>query len=181
MENIKLLDLTTESAENSIITIEVSEDKTFDVEIREISTEEKAQIMQEVVNMCVSGEDFYNPFKLEIILKVKLAQYVTNIEISDEDIINDIYKTYDILNSVGIFDDEILGMIGYYDMVSEADNCAREICNFRNSFRGILYELKDGSKVNDLNDQLVDIVNSFKESPEILQLFQIATENVTNS
>lgn len=183
MENIKLFDLALEPKEPKVVTLNVLNGESIEIEIRKMSTQERINLVQDIVNSCVLGDNnyFYNPYKLTIITKVKLIKAITNIEITDEDIENDIYKVYDALENMGMFEYNILDDLGFHDVFYDAENCVIAIYKFRSSFRGFLQEMQDGRKLEEMNGELTDIIDNFKNSPEIMELLQIATANVTNS
>ena len=147
--------------------------------IKSLPLETKVNIIQTIVNQYVVAEEYYfNPLKLRTLAEIKTIQASTNIEIEESEIESNIYDLHDKLKKTGILD--LLVHTDYNEIVNWAYECAEVLCKFRSSFRGFLEEVKDSNKIIDMNNHLVDIAETFKDTPEIRELLQLVANNVAN-
>ena len=173
MEKINLNQFPIHEEGIKIVSFEIEDGKNIVVEVRKtLPLAEKVEIIQNIVNQYVVAEEYYfNPLKLRTLAQILTIKASTNIEISNEEIEQDIYALHDTLRKTHILE-EILAYTDYQEIVNWSYECAEVLCKFRSSFRGFLEEMKDTNDAGNINEQLTSVLTDLKANPEILELLR---------
>ena len=131
--------------------------------LKALTIEEKITVVEDIVNECVSNRfNYFNPMLLEILAKVKTIDAYTNIVCDTKYL----YKFYDILEGNGVFE-IILPLTEYLEIVQLAFDCANSLCDYKNSFAGILQTMQAEKETNDILQQFQDAVAAIKNDDEV--------------
>lgn len=128
---------------------------------------EKMELISDIVNASIDDNDFYNPCLGKINLLVKLVLAYTDIEVSED--IN-IFDLYDIFSN-GVFQ-VVIPIVSespdYSFIVRGVEEFIHSIYEYKNSARGILKGLMADAKESNL--ELEDIVKDINLAPESLAM-----------
>lgn len=128
---------------------------------------EKMELISDIVNASIDDNDFYNPCLGKINLLVKLVLAYTDIEVSEDISIFDLYDIF----SNGIFQ-AVIPIISespdYSFIVRGVEEFIHSIYEYKNSARGILKGLMADAKESNL--ELEDIVKDINLAPESLAM-----------
>lgn len=128
---------------------------------------EKMELISDIVNASIDDNDFYNPCLGKINLLVKLVLAYTDIEVSEDISIFDLYDIF----SNGVFQ-VVIPIVSespdYSFIVRGVEEFIHSIYEYKNSARGILKGLMADAKESNL--ELEDIVKDINLAPESLAM-----------
>ena len=128
---------------------------------------EKMELISDIVNASIDDNDFYNPCLGKINLLVKLVLAYTDIEVSEDISIFDLYDIF----SNGVFQ-VVIPIVSespdYSFIVRGVEEFLHSIYEYKNSARGILKGLMADAKESNL--ELEDIVKDINLAPESLAM-----------
>ena len=128
---------------------------------------EKMELISDIVNASIDDNDFYNPCLGKINLLVKLVLAYTDIEVSEDISIFDLYDIF----SNGVFQ-IVIPIVSespdYSFIVRGVEEFIHSIYEYKNSARGILKGLMADAKESNL--ELEDIVKDINLAPESLAM-----------
>lgn len=128
---------------------------------------EKMELINDIVNASIDDNDFYNPCLGKINLLVKLVLAYTDIEVSEDISIFDLYDIF----SNGVFQ-VVIPIVSespdYSFIVRGVEEFLHSIYEYKNSARGILKGLMADAKESNL--ELEDIVKDINLAPESLAM-----------
>ena len=128
---------------------------------------EKMELISDIVNASIDDNDFYNPCLGKINLLVKLVLAYTDIDVSEDISIFDLYDIF----SNGVFQ-AVIPIISespdYSFIIRGVEEFIHSIYEYKNSARGILKGLMADAKESNL--ELEDIVKDINLAPESLAM-----------
>ena len=131
--------------------------------LKTLTIEEKIVLVEDIVNECVSNKfNYFNPLLLEILARVKTIEAYTDIVCDTKEL----YKFYDILKANGVFD-KILPLTEYNEILGLSFDCADSLCNYKNSFAGILQTMQAENATNDILKQFQEAIEAIKDDDEV--------------
>ena len=125
--------------------------------IQYLSSEQKANLVEQVLNLVIDDTGFLNPMRLEIYSKLKILCFYTNISITDK-MIEEGGKTYDLLKINGILQ-AVFNQIPqneYNYIMNCITESAKHVIEYTNSFMGIMKAVStDSEETNSNIEQLM--------------------------
>lgn len=157
---------------NSVNTIIFNDQE---IEVRQyLPINEKLDLIAAVINQAADDNNFMNPVKTEVFMKLEIAFRYTNISFTDKQK-EDLVKLYDLMDSNELFDaiiDEIPEN-EYNSIVDGVMDCSEAIYAYQNSVMGILERISTDYDNMDLN------LNTLKEKLDDLGDVSLLQEVVT--
>ena len=140
-----------------------------------LSMEEKVAIIEDIVVACAYSDDtYFNPLKLKVLATLKTLEASTDIDIMSFE--GDVYMLYDILNNVGVLD-EVLPLTDYQEIINWSYESAEALIKYKNSIFGVLDEMMQRTENT---ENIEDLLNEIKSSPEVQDLLKIYRNEITN-
>lgn len=157
---------------NSINTIVFNDQE---IEVKQyLPINEKLDLIAAVINQAADDNNFMNPVKTEVFMKLEIVFRYTNISFTDKQK-EDLVKLYDLMDSNKLFDaiiDEIPEN-EYNSIVDGVMDCSEAIYTYQNSVMGVLERISTDYDNMDLN------LNTLKEKLEDLGDVSLLQEVVT--
>lgn len=146
---------------------------------KHLTMEEKVKLIEEIVIACSYGaEPYLNPLKLKVLATLKVLDLSTDINVLD-DAEADVYALYNVLDNAGILT-EVLPYTDYQEIVNWSYESSEALLKYRNSFIGIMDEIKDKLNAEDLSETVQQLIDEIKTNPEIQEIYDIYKEEVAN-
>ena len=111
-----------------------------EIEVKQyLPVNDKLVLIGNVISSAADDNNFSNPIKLEVFTALEIVFAYTNIAFTDKQIF-DAGKTYDILESNGIFNEIIdaIPKVEYKSIIDGVEECSDAVYTYRNSVMGIL-------------------------------------------
>ena len=134
--------------------------------IQYLSSEQKANLVEQVLNLVIDDTGFLNPMRLEIYSKLKILCFYTNISITDK-MIEEGGKTYDLLKINGILQ-AIFNQIPqneYNYIMNCIAESAKHVIEYTNSFIGMMKTINTDSSSTGTN--IEKIMNTLDQPDKI--------------
>lgn len=157
-----------------IVTVEIG-DQVVEVE-QYLPIQDKADLVETVLNSTVDDTGFFNPLKMEVYFLLNLIKYYTNISLTEK-MMEDAQKTYDLLELNGIFDKVIAAMPDdeYQTVFDACEEASQHVVEYLNSFVGMLRTVSADYSASQIN---VDKIMSTLNSPEEIGFLKEVLEKI---
>lgn len=146
-----------------------------EIEVKQyLPINEKLDLIAAVINQAADDNNFMNPVKTEVFMKLEIVFRYTNISFTDKQK-EDLVKLYDLMDSNNLFD-VIINEIPeneYSSIVDGVVDCSKAIYAYQNSVMGVLERISTDYDNMDLN------LNTLKEKLEDLGDVSLLQEVVT--
>lgn len=146
-----------------IVTVEIG-DQVVEVE-QYLPIQEKANLVETVLNSTIDDTGFFNPLKMEVYFLLNLIKYYTNISLTEK-MMEDAQKTYDLLELNGIFDKVIAVMPEdeYQTVFDACDEASKHVVAYLNSAAGILHTITTDYQASQINvDKIMASLNNTED------------------
>ena len=158
---------------NSINTIVFNDQE---IEVKQyLSINEKLDLIAAVINQAADDNNFMNPVKTEVFMKLEIVFRYTNISFTDKQR-EDLVKLYDLMDSNGLFD-AVINEIPENEYNTIADgvmNCSEAIYVYQNSIMGVLERVS--TDYNNMNLDLDVLKEKFKDLGDVSLLQEVVTK-----
>lgn len=146
------------------------------IEIKQfLSTEDKLNLISNIINYSADNHVFYNPCKIEIFETIEIILKYTNINLTDKQS-EDVLKLYDLFISSN-FKEKIFELIpkqeldyihnGIYEAI-------KEIYRYRDSFMGVMEQTQADYK--NLDEQIENITDKIQDPNNLTLLKDVVTK-----
>lgn len=126
---------------------------------------DKVQFIQYVINNALDETTgCFSPVRVEIYFNIAICKWYSNISFTEKQIGQDIYRTYDLLDSNGIID-AIMSEIPPFEfesMTQFVEDTVKDISKYNISAAGIIQSMSLSSE--DLNSRLSQILSNIQTS-----------------
>ena len=159
--------------ENNIKTIVMNDQE---IEVKQyLPINDKLDLIATVINLAADDNNFMNPVKTEVFMKLEIAFRYTNISFTDKQK-EDLVKLYDLMDSNDLFD-VIINEIPeneYNTIVDGVMDCSESIYAYQNSIMGVLERVSTDYDSTNLNlDVLKD---KFQDLGDVSLLQEVVTK-----
>ena len=147
-----------------------------EVEVKQyLSIQDKLQIISNVINLAADDNNFNNPIKLQVFLKLETIFNYTNLSFTEKQK-EDMVKLYDLLESNQIFEKiiEHIPESEYVMLQNGVIECADNLYKYRNSALGIMESIS--SDYSDLNFDATAIQEKLADEKNLELLRSILTK-----
>lgn len=147
-----------------------------EIEVKQyLSIQDKLQIISNVINLAADDNNFNNPIKLQVFLRLEIIFNYTNLSFTEKQK-EDLVKLYDLLESNQIFE-KIIGYIPeseYVILQNGVSECADNLYKYRNSALGIMESIS--SDYSNLNFDATAIQEKLADEKNLELLRSILTK-----
>ena len=136
--------------ENNIKTIVMNDQE---IEVKQyLPINDKLDLIATVINLAADDNNFMNPVKMLVFMKLEIIFRYTNISFTEKQK-EDLVKLYDILESNNIFNIiiEAIPKVEYKSIIDGVQECADAIYTYRNSAVGIIDSINQDYSMLDLD------------------------------
>lgn len=147
-----------------------------EIEVKQyLSIQDKLQIISNVINLAADDNNFNNPIKLQVFLKLETIFNYTNLSFTEKQK-EDMVKLYDLLESNQIFEKiiEHIPESEYVMLQNGVIECADNLYKYRNSALGIMESIS--SDYSDLNFDATAIQEKLADEKNLELLRSILTK-----
>ena len=147
-----------------------------EIEVKQyLPINEKLDLIAAVINQAADDNNFMNPVKTEVFMKLEIAFRYTNISFTDKQK-EDLVKLYDLMDSNDLFD-AIINEIPeneYNTIVDGVMDCSEAIYTYQNSIMGVLERVSTDYESTNLN---LDVLKEkFQDLGDVSLLQEVVTK-----
>ena len=158
---------------NSVNTIVFNDQE---IEVKQyLPINEKLDLIAAVINQAADDNNFMNPVKAEVFMKLEIVFRYTNISFTDKQK-EDLVKLYDLMDSNDLFD-IIINEIPeneYNTIVDAVMDCSEAIYAYQNSIMGVLERVS--TDYDNMNLNLDALKEKFQDLGDVSLLQEVVTK-----
>ena len=147
-----------------------------EIEVRSyLPIQEKIELISKIVSQSVDDNGYWNPIRVKVFMTLEVMYAYTNINFTDK-MKENIFKTYDLLVSTGLFDKVLTCILPSDWKMIQEDTMAtiKNIYEFKNSVMGVLETVS--SDYSDLNLDAQNIQKALGDPENLTLLKDVMTK-----